>query len=500
MKCIIINLFACVKLLFASNGKDKTMEKIKKFFRIDENHTTVKTEVMAGLTTFLTMAYIIALNPNLITGFGANGKEIWNAVFLATVLSSGITTIIMGLYANKPFALSSGMGLNSYFAVVAGNIAAAAGISFVAGVQAALTIILIEGIIFLVLSLFKIREKIVDAIPHSVRLGISAGIGLMLVNIGFGSNAGIQDGNFNMHYMLSGFFGEGAASMKKSLGSDYRLMVLYVLTVFLGIIVISVLAHHKVNGSILYGVLAASVFFWAGEAIVLRVNPFASLKGASWLPPFGDMFELTFFKFNFTNLFKIGYFTAIMTILSFCIVDMFDTIGTLYGTCKAADMLDENDNVPDIGKCLVTDAVGTCLGAATGTSTITSFVESSAGVKAGGRTGLTSVVTGLLFLACMFISPIAAIIPAPATSAALVYVGALMLGSLKEVDYSDAANSVPVIIMLLAMPITSSIGTGIGLGLVVYSLIKICRGQFRDVSVLTMVLSALFICKFFIIF
>lgn len=475
------------------------LKKIEKFFKIKENGSTVRTEVIAGVTTFLTMAYIIALNPNLITGFGANGgPELWNAIFLATVLSSGVTTILMGLFANKPFALSSGMGLNSYFAVVCGSIAAAAGVTYVEGVQAGLAIILVEGIVFLILSLFKIREKIVDAIPGSVRLGISGGIGLMLVNIGLGSNDQVFGEAGGPYFMLSSFFGAGASDMKDA--GVYGTLVIHVITLIIGLILISVLAHKKVNGAILLGVIGASIFYWPAIWIYSGNNPFASLADASWVPPFADMADLTLFKFDFSLLFELGYFTAIMTILTFCMVDMFDTIGTLYGTCKSADMLDENDNVPEVGKCLLTDAVGTCLGAATGTSTVTTFVESAAGVKAGGRTGLTSVVTGFLFLACMFISPIAAIIPAPATSAALVYVGALMISALKELDYTDAANTVPVVVMLIAMPVTSSIGSGIGLGLVLYSLIKICRGQWKDVSWLTMVLSVLFLCKFFIPF
>ena len=472
---------------------------IEKYFKIKERGTTVRTEIMAGVTTFLTMAYIIALNPNLITGFGALGGDgLWKAIFLATVISSAVATIMMGIFANQPFALAPGMGLNSYFAGVCAGLAAAAGVTYIEGVQAGLCIILIEGIIFIILSLFKIREKIVDAIPLSVRLGISAGIGLMLANIGLGSNDTILGPDFNSYFMLSDFFGQGASVMQDK--GIYGTMVIHVLTLIIGIIIIAVLAHKKVNGAILYGIIGSSVFYWAVSWIVTGVNPFESLATANWLPPFAKMAELTFFKFNFGVLFEMGYFAVLMTILAFCIVDMFDTIGTLYGTCKASDMLDENGNVPDAGKCLATDAVGTCVGAITGTPTITTFVESAAGVKVGGKTGLTSVVTGLLFLACMFISPIAAIIPAPATSAALVYVGSLMINSLKEVDYSDASASVPVVIMLVAMTITGSIGSGIGLGLVTYSLIKICRGEWKDVSWLTMVLSVLFILKFFIPF
>ena len=483
---------------------------IEKFFKIEENGTTIRTEIVAGVTTFLTMAYIIALNPNLIVGFGVGTAatemgSLWRAVFLATILSSGITTIMMGLFANKPFALSSGMGLNSYFGTIAATFAGALGASLVVGVQVALCIILVEGIIFLGLSLFKIREKIVDAIPHGVRLGISAGIGLMLVNIGLGSNMTFLDKNFGSYFMLSGFFTDGPAGALEALGPDtYKQLIISVATVFVGIILMCVLSHFKINGAILYGVGGASLLYWALYAIVGLGNPFAALVGASWLPPFGDMVSNTFFKFDFVNLWKVGatvgYFTLIMATLSICMIDMFDTIGTLYGTCKAADMLDENDNVPEMGKCLLTDAVGTCLGAVTGTSTVTTFVESASGVKVGGRTGLTSVVTGVLFLACMFISPLAAIIPSPATSAALVYVGALMISALKEVDYSDAAISVPVVVMLIAMPVTSSIGSGIGLGLILNSLIKLCRGEWRQVSWLSIVLSVLFLCKFFIIF
>ena len=474
---------------------------MEKFFKLKENGTSVKTEVMAGLTTFLTMAYIVALNPNLITGFGANGGQpLWNAVFMATVLSSGIATILMGVLANKPFGLSAGMGLNTYFATVCGSIAAAAGVSYVQGVQAGLSIILIEGILFLILSLLKVREKIVAAIPHSVRLGISAGIGLMLVNIGLGSNAGIYNSEGSCFYMLAQFFTNGPSVTSAQMGDSYPTMIVYVITLFVGIILIAALTHKKVKGAILLGVIGSSILYWILSFAVLKTNPFVGLANASWLPPFGDMFELTFFKFDFKTLFSIGTFTAVMTIISFCMVDMFDTIGTLYGTCKSADMLDKNDNIPAMTECMVSDAVGTCVGAATGTSTVTTFVESAAGVKAGGRTGLTAIVTGLLFLACMFISPIAAIIPAPATSAALVFVGSLMISSLKEVDYSDCANSVPVVLMLIFMPISSSIGGGIGIGLIAYSLIKIFRGEIKQVHWLTVVLSILFLCKFFIIF
>lgn len=467
------------------------------FFKLKENNTTVGTEVVAGLSTFMTMAYIVALNPNLLTGFGANGQGLWNAVFMATVISAAAGTILMGLLANKPFALAPGMGLNSYFATVVAQISAAAGISYLEGFQAGLVIILISGVLFNILTLLKVREKIVDAIPKAVRVGIPAGIGLMLVNVGFTSNAGL--GEFADYYMLNGFFGNGASASKAALGDGYNMMVIYVITTFIGIFLMAVLSQLKVKGAVLIGMLGAAVVYFIANFII-GVNPFASLEGASFVPPFKDMIENTFFKFNFENLFSIGVFSAIMTIISFCMVDMFDTIGTLYGTAKRANMLDEEGNMPDMQKAMLSDSVATCVGACTGTSTVTTFIESASGVEAGGRTGLASVVTGLLFLACMFIAPIAALIPPPATSAALIFVGILMMGSLKEVDYTDYTQVVPVVLLLIFMLGTSGIGNGIGIGLIAYSVLKICTGKIKEVSWLTILLSVLFIAKFFIIF
>ena len=218
------------------------------------------------------------------------------------------------------------------------------------------------------------------------------------------------------------------------------------------------------------------------------------------MPPFKDMAATTLFKFDFGDLFSIGVFSAIMTIISFCMVDMFDTIGTLYGTAQRAGMLDKEGNMPNMKQAMLSDSIGTMVGACTGTSTVTTFIESAAGVEAGGRTGLTSLVTGILFLLCMFISPIAALIPAPATSSALVFVGMLMMGSLKDVDYGDVAGVLPVVLMLVFMMVTSSVGNGIGIGLITYSVLKICTGKAKEVSWLTIVLAVLFILKFFIVF
>ena len=245
--------------------------------------------------------------------------------------------------------------------------------------------------------------------------------------------------------------------------------------------------------------LVASVVYWAGEALFLGVNPFASLATASFAPPFTDMVETTLFKFNFSGFLEIGWFTAITLVITFCMIDMFDTIGTLVGTASRAGMVDKEGNMPNMKEALLSDAIGTVAGACTGTSTVTTFVESASGVEAGGRTGLTALTTGVLFLACMFIAPVAAIIPAAATSAALIYVGILMLMGLKNVDFGDMDQMVPVALMLIGMPISGSIGHAIGLGLISYTVIKVFSGKAKEVSVLTYVISALFLIKFFLI-
>lgn len=474
---------------------------LEKIFKLKENNTTAKTEIIAGLTTFMTMAYIIALNPNLLTGFGKDTMpELWNGVFLATCIASAIGTIVMAFLANKPFAMAPGMGLNSFFAVVVTNIVALTGMTYVASFQSALCIVLIEGIVFLVLSVLNIREKIVDAIPLGVRLGIAPAIGLMLLNIGVGSNAGVYSENGGPFYAMRDFFGALTPSLAKTnMGSGYSAMVLSVVTMFVGLFAIVVLAQRGVKGAVLLGMLISSIIYWAGEAIFLGTNPFASLATASFVPAFGDMASTTLFKFDFRGFAEIGWFTAITLIITFCIIDMFDTIGTLVGTASRAGMLDKNGKMPNMKQALLSDAVGTVAGSLTGTSTVTTFVESASGVEAGGRTGLTALTTGIMFLACIFIAPIAGIIPAAATSSALIYVGVLMVAGLKNVDFDDICQSLPVALMMIAMPISGSIGHAIGIGLITYTVIKVFTGKAKDVSVLTYVLSLIFLLKFFIV-
>ena len=474
---------------------------LEKIFKLKENNTTARTEIIAGLTTFMTMAYIIALNPNLLTGFGKDTMpELWNGVFLATCIASAIGTIVMAFLANKPFAMAPGMGLNSFFAVVVTNIVALTGMTYVASFQAALCIVLVEGIVFLILSVLNIRVKIVDAIPLGVRLGIAPAIGLMLLNIGVGSNAGIYSENGGPFYAMRDFFGALTPSLAKTnMGSGYSAMVLSVVTMFVGLFAIVVLAQRGVKGAVLLGMLIASIIYWAGEAIFLGTNPFASLATASFVPAFGDMASTTLFKFNFQGFAQIGWFTAITLIVTFCIIDMFDTIGTLVGTASRAGMLDKDGKMPNMKQALLSDAVGTLAGSVTGTSTVTTFVESASGVEAGGRTGLTALTTGIMFLACIFIAPIAGIIPAAATSSALIYVGVLMVAGLKNVDFDDICQALPVALMMIAMPISGSIGHAIGIGLITYTVIKVFTGKAKDVSVLTYVLSLIFLLKFFIV-
>ena len=475
---------------------------LEKVFKLKENGTDVKTELVAGLTTFMTMAYIIALNPNLLTNFDV-GSGLWNGVFMATCLASFVGMVSMAFLANKPFAMAPGMGLNSFFAVVVGNIVALTGMSYVASFQTALIIILIEGIVFIALSVFNVREKIVESIPLGIRLGISPAIGLMLMNIGLGSNVGIYaegNGFTTPFFVMRDFFGAlTPAVLRTNMGeAGYATMILTVVTMFVGLFAIVAMAKKGIKGSVLFGMLIASVVYWVGSFAFLGTNPFASLATASFVPPVADMMETTFFKFNFAGLADIGWFTVITLVITFCVIDMFDTIGTLVGTASRAGMVDEEGNMPNMKEALLSDAIGTVVGACTGTSTVTTFVESASGVEAGGRTGLTALTTGVLFLACIFIAPIAAIIPAAATSAALIYVGVLMLQGLQKVDFNDMDQMVPVSLMLIGMPVSSSIGHAIGIGLISYTIMKIFGGKAMEVSVLTYIISALFLVKFFL--
>ena len=470
-------------------------------FRLKENKTNVRTEIMAGLTTFMTMSYIVALNPNILTGFSnpdMGGKGLWNAIFMATCLAAAIGTMCMAFYANKPFTMAPGMGLNSFFALVVTNMVTVTGATYLECYQGAMTIILVEGILFIILSILKVREKIVEAIPLGIRLAIGPAIGMMLLSIGFGSNAPVMDAGNVQHFVLGDFFAALTPKViSEKLGDNYAMMVLTVVTMLIGLFAITILDLRKKKGAVMLGMLISTAVYWGGEALFLHVNPFESLKTASFVPPFKDMAELTLFRINPSMLLQLGWFTAITMIITFCMIDMFDTIGTLVGTASKAGMTDSEGNMPGMGKALTSDAVGTIAGALTGTPTVTTFVESATGVEAGGRTGLTALTSAVMFLLCIFIAPVVALIPAPATSAALIYVGILMISQLKNLDFDDRYQIIPAAIMLIAMPITGSIGHGIGLGMITYTVMKVMMGKAKEVSVLTYVVSLLFLVKFF---
>ena len=474
---------------------------MERIFHLKENGTSVKTEILAGLTTFMTMAYIIALNPNLLTNF-AVGTPLWNGVFLATCIASAIGTVVMAFLANKPFVMAPGMGLNSFFAVIAGNVAAMLNTDYTSAFQAVLCIILVEGIVFLLLSIFNIRDKIVTAIPLGVRLGIGPAIGLMLMNIGLGSNVGIYaegNGYTSPFYVMRDFFGAMTPSViKDHMGAEYSQMVLTVVTMFIGLFVIILLAKKGIKAAVLVGMLVASVIYWAGCFIFLGTNPFASLEGASFLPPFHDMVETTLFKFDFTDFFNIGWFTAISLIITFCMIDMFDTIGTLVGTASRAGMTDKDGNMPNMKEALLSDAVGTVAGACCGTSTVTTFVESASGVEAGGRTGLTALVAGIMFLLTIFLAPLFVAIPYAATGPALIYVGFLMLKGFTEIDFTDYDESIGPCVMMMFTAFTGTITNGLGAGIIVHVLVKLVRGKAKEIHPIMYLLCALMVLYFIV--
>ena len=470
---------------------------LERIFKLKENNTTARTEVMAGLTTFMTMAYIIALTPNMMTGFDT-GSALWNGVFMSTCIASAIGMFFMAFYANKPFALGPGMGLNVFFAAVVTNVVALTGMTYLNAFQATLVIILIEGVIFLLLSVFNVRDKIIGAIPLGIRLGVSPGVGMMLLNIGLGSNAGVYSETGGPFYVLRDFFGSLTPSFAQTaMGSGYGQMVLNVITMFIGLYIIVILAHKKVKGAMLLGMLISCIFYWICQFVFMGTNPFAALATSSFVPPVADMVETTLFKFNFQGFAELGWLTCVTLILTFCIIDMFDTIGTVIGAASLGGMLDEKGEMPGMKQTLTSDAIATIAGSCTGNCTITTFVESAAGVEAGGRTGLTALVCGVLFLACIFIAPIAALIPAPVTSAALIYVGILMVSGLKNLDFSDPCQLVPAVLMLITVPISSSIGNAIGIGMITFVVIKVFTGKAKEVHWLTYLISLIFLVKFF---
>jgi AGZA family xanthine/uracil permease-like MFS transporter len=429
---------------------------LESFFKLKENKTTVKTEILAGITTFMTMAYILAVNPDILSATGMDK----HALFTATALSAFVATMVMALVAKLPFALAPGMGLNAFFAF---TVVLGMGHTW----QFAITAVFLEGIIFLILTAFNIRELIVNAIPIPLKHAVSAGIGLFIAFIGL-QNAGIITNN---DAVLVGLGDMSSPAVLIAMG---------------GVILIGVLLALKVKGALLIGIFAATI---VGLPFGVTHMPEGNLVD---VPP---SLAPIFWKFDFANMFS---FDMLIVLFTFLFVDMFDTVGTLVGVSSKAGMLDENGKVPRVKQALFADSIGTFVGAILGTSTVTTYVESASGVAEGGKTGLTSLTTAVLFLIALFFAPVFTMVPAAATAPALILVGFFMMSPILKIDFDNYTDSIPAFVTIIAMPLTYSIAEGIVFGMLSYVLLKLLTGKTKDVSVVMIVLAILFILKFFI--
>lgn len=458
---------------------------LEKFFKLKENGTTVRTEIIAGVTTFVTMAYIIFVNPGMLSvgaaATGSNEAAVFNGVFFATCLSAFIGTALMGLLARVPFAQASGMGLNAFFTF---TVMIGMQISY----PEALAIVFISGCLFIIITVFGLREAIIRSIPRNIRIAISAGIGLFLAFVGL-QNAGLVANSDSTLVTLVDF--------SKMSDPDLRVKIFSAIIAFVGIVIIAALSKLKFKGAILIGIAACTLL-----GIPMGVTRLPENFTVDFGQQFSDFLSTSFFKLDFAGLFSEssglleGVFTITMIVISFSLVDMFDTIGTLLGTARKAGMLDEQGNMPRMKQALLCDAIATASGALLGTSTVTTYVESSAGVAEGGRTGLTACTTAVLFLVAIVFAPIIGIIPGAATAPALIYVGGLMISSIKDLDTDDMSEAIPAFICIALMPLTYSIANGIAFALISYVLIKLCCGRVRDIHPITAVLAALFILRY----
>ena len=429
---------------------------MEKFFKLKENNTDAKTEFIAGLTTFMTMAYILIVNPSILSATGMDQ----GAVFTATALSAVISTLIMGLYAKLPFAQAPGMGLNAFFAY---TIVIQMGYSF----EFALTAVLLEGIIFILLTIFNVREAIVDSIPKGIKNAISVGIGLLIALIGL-EGAGIVVHTDGGTIVSLGNIVSGSG-----------------LLAIIGLLITSVLIAKNVKGALFIGMIVTAII-----GIPMGITPMPS-KIISMPPSIAP----TFFKFDFHNIFSLDMVIALFTLL---FMDMFDTIGTLVGVATKAKMLDKDGKVPNIKKALFSDAVGTTLGAFLGTSTVSTFVESASGVAEGGRTGLTAVSTAFMFFLALFFAPLFAIITPAVTASALVLVGLFMIEPIKEIDLHDFTEAIPAFLTIIMMPFAYSISDGIVFGVISYIILKLFTGKRKEISLTTVILGLVFLLKFLI--
>ena len=456
---------------------------LDKIFHLKENRTDVKTEVMAGITTFMTMAYILAVNPNILSASGMDR----GAIFTATALSSFIATCLMALLSNYPFVLAPGMGLNAYFTY---TVVLGMGYTW----QQALSAVFAEGIIFILLSLTNVREAIFNSIPMNLKHAVSVGIGLFIAFIGL-QNAKIVVGNDSTLVSIFSFKSSVAEGTFSSQG-------ITVLLALIGVLVTAILLAKNVKGGILWGILITWILGILCQLTHLYV-PNADLGYYSLLPDFSNGISVpsmmpTFMKMDFSIVFSLDF---VVIMFAFLFVDMFDTLGTLIGVASKADMLDKDGKLPRIKGALLSDAVGTTVGAMCGTSTVTTFVESASGVAEGGRTGLTSLVAAVLFGLSLLLSPIFLAIPSFATAPALIVVGYLMLTSVTKIDFNDMTEAIPCFIAIIAMPFMYSISEGISMGVISYVVINVITGKAKEkkISLLMYILAVLFILKYIFI-
>ena len=436
-----------------------------KFFKISERGSSVRAEIVGGVTTFFAMAYIIFVNPSLLSQTGMNS----NGVMLATCISAAIGCLLTALLANAPFAQAPGMGLNAFFTFT---------VCFNMGYtwQEALAIVLLSGILFLVISVSPLRSKIISSIPSFLKSAISAGIGLFIAFIGL------------LNVKLVGF-GAGVPALQFLVDDGTGNMVANtagILTI-IGLLITAILMAYKVKGAIVIGIIITTIIgFPMGET---------QLPSAITMSVFKDLGEVAF-KLDIPGVMAKGILPLVTAVISFALVDCFDTVGTLIGTAKNAGMTDKNGNLPGGDRALIADAIATCCGACLGTSTVTTFVESSTGISEGARTGLSSIVVGVLFLLACLLAPVAGIIPSAATAPALIIVGVLMIKGATDVNWGDFEEACPAFLTIAMMPFAYSISDGIGFGFISYSIIKLARGKAKEVPVLVYIISVLFILKY----
>ncbi|AJC71815.1 permease [Thermococcus guaymasensis DSM 11113] len=435
------------------------MKALERYFEFEKYGTNMKTEVLAGITTFMTMAYILFVNPMILSD--AMGKEAFDSLVAVTALAAGFTTILMGIYAKKPFALAPGMGLNAYFAYT---------VAPKYGWRVALAAVFVEGIIFIILSVTKVRSAIIHAIPLSQKYAVGAGIGLFLTFIAL-----------NDMGLLTATTKDGVLAL-----TDLNASVLATkqgVLFFFGLLLAGVLISLRIKGALLISILTTSVIGWVTGAAPWPENLFSTPD-----------ISYTFMQMDLHGLLNVG---ALGVVFAFFMVDFFDTLGTVTGLSAKAGFLTKDGKVPDADKVLLTDAIGTTLGAVLGTSTVTTYIESAAGIEEGGRTGMTALVTGLLFLGIgLFIAPLAGAIPTFATAPALIIVGYYMLSAIKEVDFSDPTEAIPAFLVLITIPFTYSVADGIGMGFISYTVLKVFNGRWKEVHPLMYVLTLVFIVYF----